>query len=89
MEYGICFISSDYYIHFVLGECILENYIKDNNSSAELISSIGKEKLSEAERHLKNVLKENEKVRPRKNMCVSDCMTFKIENESRKLILFC
>ena len=41
-----------------MGECLLERYAKDNPATEQSVTA-AKEKLEDAERHLKVVLKEN------------------------------
>ncbi|KAL4237894.1 Tetratricopeptide repeat protein 7B [Mactra antiquata] len=51
----------DYYVHFILGESILEAYSKENPVSDQG-SSQTKNQLADAERHLKICIKENGKM---------------------------
>ena len=52
---------SDYYTHFIIGESMIEVYSRETTGVEQNVA-MAKTKLSEAERHLKVVLKENGKV---------------------------
>ena len=54
-------VFPDYYTHFIIGESMLEVYGRET-AGIEQNAATAKTKLSEAERHLKIVLKDNGKV---------------------------
>ena len=54
-------VLPDYYTHFIIGESMLEVYGRET-AGIEQNAATAKTKLSEAERHLKVVLKDNGKV---------------------------
>ena len=60
-EHAILIFAPDYYTHFIIGESMLEVYGRETTGIEQNMAT-AKTKLSEAERHLKLVLKENGKV---------------------------